>query len=182
MKKYISLLRGINVSGHKIIKMTELKELYESLNFTNVTTYIQSGNVVFCSPEKDIKKIQKLIEQKIEEVYKFFVPTLVLTENKLKKIISKLPFELNEIDTSKLCFVFLDAAPKKSLVDSIYHLNTDAENFIVKGDVIYFYCLIGFGKTKLSNNFFENKLKVHATTRNWKTTDKLAGMIKELNC
>ena len=56
MKSYISLLRGINVSGHKIIKMSELKELYESLNFTNVTTYIQSGNVVFCSTEKDVQK------------------------------------------------------------------------------------------------------------------------------
>ena len=96
MTKYISLLRGINVSGQKIIKMTELKDLYESLNFTNVTTYIQSGNVVFCSNEKDIKKIQKIIEQKIEEVYNFSVPTLLLTENKLKKILSNIPFEFSQ--------------------------------------------------------------------------------------
>ena len=182
MSKYISLLRGINVSGQKKIKMTELKELYETLNFTNVTTYIQSGNIVFCSNEKDVKKIQKLIEQKIEEIYKFFVPTLVLTENELNKIISKLPFEISEIDTSKFCFVFLDSSPKKSLVDSIIHLNTDAEKFIVRGDVIYFYCMIGFGKTKLTNNFFEKKLKVTATTRNWKTTNKLNEMSKEANC
>ena len=84
MKKYISILRGINVSGQKLIKMTALKELYESLNFTNVNTYIQSGNVVFCSNEKDVKKIQKLIERKIEEEYKFSVTVSIIAQSKVK--------------------------------------------------------------------------------------------------
>lgn len=182
MKAFVSLLRGINVSGQKKIKMAELKELYESLYFTNVTTYIQSGNVVFCSPEKDAKKIQKQIEQKIEEVYEFTVPTIILTANKLKNTLSNIPFGLDKIDTSKLCFVFLDSTPEKLLVDNILSFNTDEEKIVVLEDVIYFYTLIGFGKTKLTNNLFEKKLKVNATSRNWKTTNKLSEMINELNC
>ena len=70
MNTYISLLRGINVSGQKIIKMADLKTLFESLGFTNVKTYIQSGNIVFCSKESDHHEIKNLIERKIEEVYK----------------------------------------------------------------------------------------------------------------
>ncbi len=182
MKKYISLLRGINVSGQKIIKMTELKELYESLNFTNVTTYIQSGNVVFCSDEKDVKKIQKLIEQKIEEIYNFHVPTLVLIESKLKKIISSMPFDLSKMDLSKLAVTFLDSAPDKTLIKNLDKFKSDGEEFILLGDVVYLYCPDGFGKTKLTNNLFENKLKVTATSRNWKTTIKLSEMIYKLDC
>ncbi len=182
MQKYISLLRGINVSGQKKIKMTELKELYESLNFTNVTTYIQSGNVVFCSTGKDAKKIQKLIERKIQEVYNFHVPTLILTENKIKKIISNMHFDLSNIDLSKLAVTFLDSTPDKALLKNLDKFKGDGEEFILLGDVIYLYCPNGFGRTKLTNNLFENKLKVRATSRNWKTTNKLFRMINELNC
>jgi uncharacterized protein (DUF1697 family) len=177
MNKYISLLRGINVSGQKLIKMTELKELYESLNFTNVTTYIQSGNVVFCSIEKNVKKIQKQIEQKIEDVYNFSVPTLILTENKLKKIISSIPFDLSKMDLSKLAVTFLDSKPDKTLIKNLDKFKGDREEFIISEDVIYLYCPDGFGRTKLTNNLFENKLKVTATSRNWKTTIKLFEMI-----
>ena len=182
MNKYISLLRGINVSGHKKIKMTELKELYESLNFSNVATYIQSGNVVFCSNEKDVKKIQKIIERKIEDVYNFHVPTLVLIESKLKKIISNMPFYLSNIDLSKLAVSFLYSTPEKSLVKNIDKFKSEREEFILLEDVIYLYCPDGFGRSKLTNNLFETKLKVTATSRNWKTTNKLSELINELDC
>ena len=68
------------------------------------------------------------------------------------------------------------------LLNDLDNFNTDDEEFILLGDVIYFYCPDGFGKTKLTNNFFENKLNVTATTRNWKTTNKLFEMITELDC
>ena len=182
MQKYISLLRGINVSGQKKIKMTELKELYESLNFTKVTTYIQSGNIVFCSSEKDVKKIQNLIEQKIEDEYKFLVPVSIITQQKLKSIISKNPFDPNKIDLSKLAVTFLDSTPNKTLIKNLDKFKGDQEEFIISGDVIYLYCPDGFGRTKLTNNLFENKLKVSATSRNWKTTNKLFEMLNELEC
>jgi uncharacterized protein (DUF1697 family) len=162
--------------------MTKLKELYESLHFTNVTTYIQSGNVVFCSHEKDIQKNQKLIEQKIEDVYSFSVPTLIISANKLKKIISSVPFNLSKMDLSKLAVTFLDSAPDKTLIKNLDKFKGEHEKFIISEDVIYLYCPDGFGRTKLTNNLFENKLKVTATSRNWKTTNKLFEMIIELNC
>lgn len=182
MIKYISLLRGINVSGQKKIKMVDLKSHFELCGFTNVQTYIQSGNVVFCSPEKDVKKIQRLIQRKIEEVYGFSVSALILTKSKIEKAISGIPFNSNEIDFTKLAISFLDAAPKNKSIENIEKFQDENEEFVITDDVIYLYCPNGFGKTKLTNNFFEKKLHVTATSRNWRTTNKLLEMIKEMEC
>lgn len=182
MEKYISLLRGINVSGQKKIKMADLKLHYESLGFTNVRSYIQSGNVVFCSDEVNNKGIKEIIEHKIEEVYNFTVPVLILSKREMEQIISKVPFDLNVIDITKLAVIFLEATPDKSLVKEILPFSTKTEHFVIIKNVIYFNCTIGFGKTKLTNNFFEKKLKLTATSRNWKTTNKLLELITETEC
>ena len=182
MNKYISLLRGINVSGKKIIKMSDLKLHYESLGFNNVQTYIQSGNAIFCSDEDNIKTVQRKIEDRIKEVYNFSVPVLVLSKREIEQIILKVPFDLNIVDITKLAVIFLETTPVKSLVKEILPFSTKTEQFVIIRDVIYFNCTIGFGKTKLTNNFFEKKLKVTATSRNWKTTSKLLQLITETEC
>lgn len=182
MNKYIALLRGINVSGQKIIKMADLKLLFEDLKFSHIKTYIQSGNVVFCTDKSDSKVIAKLIENKIEKTYAFTVPILILKKSKLEKILLETPLDINEIDLSKLYFTFLNGIPEKSFVNDILKYNCDSETFIIKKDVIYFHTQIGAGRTKLTNNFFEKKLKVSATSRSWKTTNKLLELLNEINC
>ncbi len=162
--------------------MADLKLHYESLGFANVQTYIQNGNVVFCSDEKSNKNVQKIIQDKIEEVYSYLVPTLVISKKELAQIISKVPFDLNRIDITKLAVTFLESTPAKSLVQEILPFSSKAEQFVIIKDAIYFNCTIGFGKTKLTNNFFEKKLKVTATSRNWRTTNKLLEMINEMEC
>ena len=92
MATYISILRGINVSGKKLIKMDALKAMYEQLGFQNAITYVQSGNVVFSSEIEDSKELEQLIKTKIKEVFDFEVPIIVLTKDELAEIVANNPF------------------------------------------------------------------------------------------
>jgi len=90
--KYISILRGINVSGQKKIKMTDLKSLYELLDFKNIVTYIKSGNLIFDVETKSITELKAKIEKTIEEKYKFHVPVEIRTNLEITDIIKNNPF------------------------------------------------------------------------------------------
>ena len=171
MTTYISMLRGINVSGQKKIKMEELKEFYRSLGFKNIQTYIQSGNVIFESSDKNVSKIINKIERKIKKSFGFDVLVLIRTKNDLKKLIDNNPFAKK--DNSKLLVTLLSDTPLQSPIDEITKIKDDSEEFFIFGKEIYLFCPNGYGKSKLSNNFFERKLKLSATTRNWKTVNKL---------
>ncbi len=104
MNTYISILRGINVSGKNIIKMADLKQLYETLGFMEVQTYIQSGNVIFRTKEQNIITIEKTIKEHIITHFGYDIPVLVIKSEKLKKIVETLPF--TDIDTTKLHVTF----------------------------------------------------------------------------
>ena len=90
--KYISILRGINGSGQKKIKMVNLKSLYESLGFHNVVTYIQSGNVIFETSCESKSNLKRLIEQAIEKKYMFNMPVELRTNREIAEIIENYPF------------------------------------------------------------------------------------------
>lgn len=182
MQIYISILRGINVSGHKMIKMEELTSLFKSLDFKNVKTYIQSGNVVFQAIETDVHKLAKRIEEKISERFGFEVPVLVKGKKELEAVLQNNPFaKSKDKDVLKLHVTFLSHEPDKSYIDKINQLQYLPDEFVIEGSVIYLYCPNGYGNTKLNNNFFESKLKVTATTRNWKTVNELVNMANMLS-
>ena len=172
MAIFLSILRGINVSGQKIIKMADLKVLYENMGFKNVTTYIQSGNVIFQTTNS--KNLAEKIDKQIHQQYNFNVPILILTLEEIQEAISGNPFlKEKNIELDKLHVTFLSNQPTTENVDKIKDLNHQHDRFYLSGNVIYIYCPGGYGSTKLNNNFFENKLKVTATTRNWKTVNEL---------
>jgi len=174
MKTYISILRGINVGGKNLIKMNSLKEMYEGLGFLNVKTYIQSGNVVFQSVETNLKELEMLISDGILNRFTFNVPVFVREVSELKGILVQNPF-LKEIeeDISKLHLTFLSKSPEKPFVDSIGNSSYLPDKYFITEKTVYLFCPNGYGKTKLNNNFFENKLKVKATTRNLRTLMEL---------
>lgn len=181
MQTFISILRGINVSGQKKILMADLKILFESLHFKKIATYIQSGNVVFKSDLKssDIQLAEK-IEKAICAKYNFEVPVIIRTKEELEKIISQNPFiKEKNIDLKKLHVTFLSEAPDKEKIDQIKQADFLPDRFVVKGKEIYLHIPGSYGETKLSNKFFENKLKVSATTRNWNTVNKLFEMAQQ---
>lgn len=171
---YISFLRGINVSGQKMINMKELKVLYEKIGFKNVTTYIQSGNVVFQSEIKDSKKISSEIEKNIFKKYKFEVPVIIRTYDELKLIRDSNPFlKEKNINIDKLYVAMLSEFPSQLYIDKLNTFDFSPDRFILSGREVYICVENGFGRTKINNNFFENKLKLTATTRNVKTISEL---------
>ncbi len=177
-KVFISILRGINVGGQKKILMADLKALYEKLGFKNVSTYIQSGNVIFESNEKfSDTELAKKIEIAIDRKYGFEVVVIIRSLEEMKDTISSNPFlkEKNS-DTKRLYVTFLSEIPAKENVESIGNVDFSPDRFIIFEKVVYIYVDNGYGETKISNNFFEKKLKVKATTRNWNTVNKLSDL------
>lgn len=177
MAVFLSILRGINVSGHKKISMTDLKVLYEELNFKNVITFIQSGNVVFESTTE--KGLVKKIEQKISETYNFDVPVILRTLDEMERLLKENQFvKEKNIDITKLHITYLSEIPTDENLAKVKKYNFEPDRFYISGKEVYIYCPDGYGRTKLTNNFFENKLKVSATTRNWKTSNELLKIMK----
>jgi uncharacterized protein (DUF1697 family) len=181
MTTYISMLRGINVGGHKKIKMDILKQLYVELGYTNVQTYIQSGNVIFRTQVTDTLNLAKSIAKQILEVTGLEVPVLVLELDEMKRIVENNPFNLDSTkNTASFHITFLSKTPDTISFEKIKSTDFGADHFELLDKAIYVYCPTGYGTTKLTNTFFENKLKVTATSRNWKTVNelvRLAGLI-----
>lgn len=179
MNTYISVLRGINVSGQKLIKMDALKKMYENLNLEKIQTYVQSGNVIFLSKQKDHKNLEKLISSQIKTDFGFDVPVIVFNVETLEDIIENNPFTKEKWkDISFLHVTFLADSPLNIDKKSITEKKQENEEIEFTSKAIYLYCPNGYGKTKLNNNFLETKLKVTATTRNWKTTNALLKLAK----
>ncbi len=174
MHTYIALLRGINVSGQKKIKMVDLKISLEKLNFKDVVTYIQSGNIVFKSDNNSTIDLENKIHKKILKDFGFEVPTLVKTPQEVTNAFENNPFEKDTTKDPKLFYVvFLKNKPHPENIVKLKTYNYSPEEYVINDKIIYYYAANGAGNAKMSNNFFENKLKVQATSRNWRTTRKL---------
>ncbi len=169
MKRYICILRGINVGGHRKILMNDLVVLLEKENFQNVKTYIQSGNIAFNSVSLSHTDLETKIKSIIEKEYGFDVPIIVLTKKEIEETIKNFPFS----DAIHAHVTFLQSIPSKELVESLNLIDYSPEEFVVNGKFVYLKSIEKYHQSKLSNNFFEKKLKVAATTRNWKTVIKL---------
>ncbi len=172
MKTYVAFIRGINVGGHKKILMANLRLLLEKAGLQNVQTYIQSGNVVFNSKE-DIYLATK-IREAIESKYGFKVPVLVKKATELSEILSKCPF-IGE-KREKSYFILLGESPAKENIELTAAFSNLKEEFHIAENCVYIYYAVGAGKAKMGVNFFERKLKVKATARNYRTMAKLLEM------
>lgn len=180
MTTYISILRGINVSGHKLIPMEALRKSYEKLGFQSVTSYLQSGNVVFKSHSLTEDELPRVIAQQIKQDFGFDVPVLVFKTEQFQHLIDRNPF-IQDPDKQPafLHVTFLSAPPQKNNAPSIAQKKSPEEELFFSENAVYLYCPNGYGKTKLTNGFLETKLQVVATTRNWKTTTALLKIAQE---
>lgn len=174
MTTYISMLRGVNAGGQKRIGMEKLKELYGSLGLRKVRTYIQSGNVVFESPARDGPKLIDEIERLIRDAFGYDVPVLLRTMEEFRQLAANSPFK--DKDPRKVYVTFLSGRPDRPPVTGIERARDESEEFLLSGREIYLFCPKGYGRSKLTNNYFERKLRVSATTRNWRTVCKLLEM------
>ncbi|MBI4151341.1 DUF1697 domain-containing protein [Candidatus Woesearchaeota archaeon] len=176
MHTYISFLRGINVAGQKIIKMSDLTELYLSLGFKNVQTVLQSGNVIFQSTQDNVLLLSEKIERAIKKKYGFTTTTIIRTVPELKDTIDANPFvtEHHE-DVTKLHVAFLSAEPSASALTELALAKKDEkdEHFFIGKKVLYLFLPTGSGKAILSNAFLEKKLKIKSTLRKWNSVLKI---------
>ncbi|MBL4736014.1 MAG: DUF1697 domain-containing protein [Flavobacteriales bacterium] len=179
METYIAMLRGINVSGQKKILMADLRGYMEELGLQKVETYIQSGNIIFCSSIESRDELASQIKTKILEQYGFEVPTLVKRVGDLEFVLANCPFAKDPgKDVSRWYVTFLGGEPDEDRIVKLKEYNYSPEEYVLEGVNIYFYSPNGYGDAKMNNNFFEAKLKVSATTRNWRTVNKLVEMAK----
>lgn len=174
METYIALLRGINVSGHRMIKMEELKNVMSELNFTNIRTYIQSGNIIFETEKTGSAYLEKQIGETILKHYGFSVPVVIRSRPEMETIYKNNPFLGKRGEPAgKLHVTFFPERPDPENLKKIEGHQFLPDEFAISGREVYLFCPGGYGNTKLSNQFFENKLKLTATTRNWKTIETL---------
>jgi len=179
MNTFIILLRGINVSGQKKVPMAELRTLLSNLGFKKVTTYIQSGNIVLQSEENKSHDIETIIKKALLSHFGFEVSTLVLSSEKFKACFDNCPFP--EDKKSKSYFTLLHSVPESELIDAVSNEVYPNEEFIITNTCVYFYSEKGYGRAKCNTNFFERKLKITATTRNYNTMVKLLSLSSELS-
>lgn len=163
-----------------MIKMEALRNLYTAMGFCDINTYLQSGNVTFRALATDEQMLEQTIEQYIKEEFSLDIPVQVMNIEVLKSVIHNNPFlKDNTLDPSFFHVTFLKNLP--TLVDNVVieSKKTEQEKIAFSDKVIYLYCPEGYGNTKLNNNFLEKRLKVTATTRNWKTTTALLQLAQE---
>ena len=176
-RTFISLLRAINVSGQNPIRMPELKTLYEKLGYQNVTTYLQSGNVVFDALEQDDRQIARSLEAAIASTFGMNVPVLIRSTPDLENILASNPFASRaNLDPARLVVVFLSAAPDELALSRLQPPPDIPDEFVLSEREIYLHCPNGLGRSKLTNSFFERKLGLVATSRNWNTVPALHAM------
>ena len=178
MTIYIALLRGINVGGHKIIKMADLKQLLETMGLSKVKTYIQSGNVVFESNEEADKLCQR-IEQQINTTFGFPVPVILRTSKEWEQIIDSCPYPVETLlEGENVHLTLLSEIPSQEALNQLTKFQSDIDQYHVQGKEIYLFFRQSFRDSKLPLQF--QKLGVSSTIRNWKTTVKLATMTKAM--
>jgi uncharacterized protein (DUF1697 family) len=175
--RYVALLRGVNVSGHRSIKMSELARLFEGLGFDSVQTYIQSGNVLFRTEEQDAGQLRTRIEDGILKVFGFSVPVVLRTSVELQTIVEKCPYAPDALSDGEQLYVSLLAdEPSPEGIERLHAFKPTVDDYRLIGQEVYVLYRQSAHKSPLSNNFFERKLGVAATTRNWNTLNKLVAL------
>ncbi|HWR93674.1 MAG TPA: DUF1697 domain-containing protein [Flavobacterium sp.] len=181
MTTHLALLRGINVSGHNMIKMEALKTTLEAIGFQNVQTYIQSGNVFVDADEENPSKIGFQIKQEIFKAFGYEVPVVVISKQDLDDCFKNNPFlKEKEVDTKKLYVAFVSIALQSNRINDLKMSQVKPDECSIDSNKIYIKYAVGAGKTKFDQKYIEKKLNVTATIRNWNTVTQLLKIYEEI--
>lgn len=182
MIRYVAFLRGINVGGNKLIKMAELREVFARSGLKNVSTYIQSGNVIFDAKETEGNALVSKIERKIHQALGHEVTVILLTVVELEEAVKSDPFKSIKPGEDVVTFVtFMSSDPinPPALPFVITKENTDV--LAIKNRAAFLVCRRKQnGLFSFPNAFFEKELGVSATTRNWTTVNKVLELAKKI--
>jgi len=170
---FAALLRGINVGGRNTIPMPELRASLTARGFTDVSTYIQSGNVVFRTGDDDPVTVAEQVEQLLAEDFATPVAVLLRSHDELRSIAAANPFPGTESDPKTLHVVFLERAPSPDAVRGLDPDRSPPDRFSAGTREIYVHYPDGSGRSKLTLDYFERRLDVRGTARNWNTLVEL---------
>jgi uncharacterized protein (DUF1697 family) len=174
MNVLISMLRGVNLGSRNRIKMDALRALYESLDLREPQTYVQSGNVVFKTRERDLVKLAKRIESGIEQTFEFHSDVVLRRPSDLREAIEKNPFRTRpNIDPSKILTIFLVNDPGPQAREKILNMKGGPEELWIDGRELYVYFPNGMARPKLSWPAIEKALQTSWTGRNANSVAKL---------
>jgi uncharacterized protein (DUF1697 family) len=170
-QKVIAFLRGVNMAGHNTIKMTELVTLFKDIGYKDAETYIASGNVVFSTTKSfDAGKAEKKIENAIKKRFGHNMAVMLRSKEELDLILISNPFlGDSDLEYSGIAAVLLKEKPTSIQIEKMAGVSYPPDRFFISDKEIYIHCSNGFGKTKLYTNFFEGRMKVTGTARNWRT-------------
>jgi uncharacterized protein (DUF1697 family) len=181
MAAVIALLRGVNLGGHKKIRMEALRALVESLGARDVSTYINSGNVIFRSEARGLEALRKRIESKIEQSCGFHSDVMLRTAAELREVIARNPFAGRKgIEPSKLAVSFLAAEPGAEARRNTLGIECNPEELRISGRELYIYFPNGQGRSKLTVALVEKTLGISGTIRNWNTVTKLVELAEKV--
>jgi uncharacterized protein (DUF1697 family) len=175
--KHVALLRGINVGGKNMLPMKELAAMFASAGCERVVTYIQSGNVVFSATDRVVVGLGEGIAQGIEAKFGIRVPVVMRSASEITGVVRGNPFLKSGASEETLHVSFLADQPNKDMVAGLDAARSAPDAFAVVGWDIYMQLVNGAARTKLTNAYFDSKLKTVSTMRNWRTVLKLAEMM-----
>ena len=189
MASHVALLRGINVGGRNKVPMAELREVVASLGHTGVSTYIQSGNVLFCTPETDTARLASALGEAVSEAFGVAVSVVVLSRAQLARILDSNPYP-DEPKPQYVHVVFLGAEPPPDLLDRIKAAENDAaakgsrDTVTAVGEALFVHTPDGYGTSELAEALFRiigppGKAGITATARNWATSTKLLSLCEQ---
>ena len=192
MATHVALLRGINVGGRNKVPMAELREVVASLGHTGVATYIQSGNVLFSTPDSDNAKLAAALESAIEDRFGLWSSVVVLSRDELAEVLAANPYQ-DEPNPRLVHVVFRNAEPPPDVLDRIEAAVKAAtakgsrDTIHSAGRALYLHTPDGFGRSELAQNLFkimtppskQKKPALAATARNWATATKLLSLCEE---
>ncbi|MFN7099697.1 MAG: DUF1697 domain-containing protein [Flavobacterium sp.] len=180
MITHLALLRGINVSGHNMIKMEALKTVLEAAGFQNVQTYIQSGNVFVDTDETNAAAVGFKIKQELFKNFGHEVPVVVIAKSDLDACLNNNPFlKEKEVDTKKLYVAFISTTLKETSINDLKISQFKPDEARIDGNKIFIKYAVGAGKTRFDQKYIEKKLNVTATIRNWNTVLNLKEMYQK---
>lgn len=181
MPAIISMLRAVNVGGHNMIKMDALRALYQSLKLREPQTYVQSGNVVFATDERDLVALADRIGKGIERRFGFRPGVILRTTAELRNVIAKNPFaKRRDVQPNRLIVSFLAADPGREAREQVLKIKCNPEELHIATRELYVFFPDGMGRAKLSWPTVERTLKIPCTARNWNSVMKLLEMAEEL--
>lgn len=174
MTRYIAFLRPINVGGH-IVKMNDLRALFESLGLARVETFIASGNVIFETNSKTPAKLEQKIEKALFKTLGYEVHTFLRTDSEVADIAQYKPFRDSELKSAGALYVGFLAAPMEKEAQKIFmNFKNSIDDFHYNNREIYWLTKTKQSESTFSNAAFEKALKVRSTFRGINTILRLA--------